>query len=382
MTDSAENRTHWYDDFGKAVLLPFVTSRIGLLLIFWLAPLLQGGTTTPFWTRLQHWFFNWDAAWYMSVVRYGYRPAVDLTTTNSNVVFFPLFPFTMRLVSFLLPAAWRTSEQLFVVGAICSNLFFLAALTLIYQLILAIGERREVAQRTIWYIVIFPTSFYFSLFYTESTYLLFVALSLTMMWRKNWWLASLAGAMVALCRPPGVLIAASLGWQYMADRSWNFRKIDAQIIWLGLIPLATIVYFLAQSTYSGDLLGPVTAQAAWSRNDGTIWQAWRETANLEGVGLYVTRLDQIVLLIFIVLGVYAIWKVPTSIGLFSGLQLVPQILSGSFTSSMRYCVVLFPVMLIWAMWGERRWFHAIYLYVMVILQAILLAHWLAGGWVA
>ena len=48
------------------------------------------------WTR-------WDSKWYLSIAENGYTPAADLSSTISNVAFFPLYPYLIKFFNLLLP---------------------------------------------------------------------------------------------------------------------------------------------------------------------------------------------------------------------------------------------------------------------------------------
>ena len=99
------------------LLFPFIFSRVVLLWVAWFEHyftanpgyatyIKQGYFLSPFfpidiWSR-------WDAEWYLSIVKNGYVPSANLSTTFSNMAFFPLYPDLVRLIT--LPFHIKTSR--------------------------------------------------------------------------------------------------------------------------------------------------------------------------------------------------------------------------------------------------------------------------------
>ena len=107
---------------------------------------------------LQPWR-NWDGHWYALVVLkgYGYHEAVT--------AFFPLYPALLGVGN------WLLDGQIELAGVIISNVAFLGALVLLYQLLI-VDFDRAVVRRALLYIALFPTAYYFSAVYSESLFLL------------------------------------------------------------------------------------------------------------------------------------------------------------------------------------------------------------------
>lgn len=158
---------------GKSVLYPFFLSRIVLLLIGWFSrsfiaegkffPIERGWLYSPH--RLLDIWGRWDTGWYMDIVVNGYSIRGDLAQVQSNVAFFPLYPYLVRFGLLLIPDWLQTSGIILLVGVLISNACFLAALYVLCCLILHKGYSEAVAGRAVLYVAIFPVSFIFSSFY-------------------------------------------------------------------------------------------------------------------------------------------------------------------------------------------------------------------------
>jgi hypothetical protein len=373
------------------VILPYLISRAAMLLIIWTSMIFleglfpKGDAPLPFGQRLLYLATIWDADWYMSITLYGYIPSADIASIHSNLAFFPLYPYLVRFLGLLLPPLLRTEPNLFIVGVILSNIFFMSGLAVIHWLTRRLTNSAMAAQRTVLYLLVFPTSFYFSIFYTEATYLFFTLLAIGAAVTRRWLLAGLLGGAVALVRPPGVLIALVLLWQYMAERRvdgrWTWRALDYNILWAGL-PLAALAgHFAFQYQLTGDFLAPVTAQQAWARDFIWPWRNLGISWPVDSEGFYILRLSQLFMFAFTGLSLI-VWRwLPASLSLFSLLQLLPQWASGSFDSSIRYCAVVFPVFILLGLAGKYRAVHLALLYFFLALQTLFLAAWARSYWV-
>ena len=377
--------------FRHDVLIPFIISRAAMLLIIWAGQLFLPSFNAPengplpFGERLLYLFTMWDAGWYMSIITDGYTPSADLTTIESNIAFFPVYPFLVRSFALFLPHSLRTVPNLVVIGVVLSNLLFVGALAIIHRIVCAVTDNPEVARRTIFYLLIFPTSFYFSAFYSEATYLFFVSLTIWAMWQRRWPLAGVLAGVAALSRPLGILLVGILLWQYMYERRvngrWTLRAIDYNIVWLGCAPAALTAYFLFQYQLTGDFFAPIAAQGAWGREYAWPWQNLTIGWPIGTEGFYILRLNQIFLFAFTGLSLLVWRRLPFALALFSLAHILPSLASGSFDSAIRYCTVIFPVFILLALWSDSRLWRQALVYIFLTLQTLLLAAWSQGYWV-
>ena len=107
---------------------------------------------------------RWDSGFYLGIARDGYSITPGQMST---VAFFPVYPMLMNLLSPLV------GGNLVLAGVLVSNLLFFVALVFLYLLTELVFGDSATAQRTIFYLAAFPTAFFFSAVYTESTFLAF-----------------------------------------------------------------------------------------------------------------------------------------------------------------------------------------------------------------
>src|SRR5437763_5717102 len=136
---------------------------------------------------------HWDAANYTRIAQYGYQSVFDLA-------FFPLFPFLIACISHVL-GSW----SYLLVGTILSNAALLGALWVIYNIV-AKRMDGKIAHKTLLYLCIFPTAFFFFAAYNESLYLLLAAGTFLALEHERWWLAGFLGLLAALTRSIGIFL--------------------------------------------------------------------------------------------------------------------------------------------------------------------------------
>jgi hypothetical protein len=316
---------------------------------------------------------KWDSQWYVQVARGGY---LYQPLQQSNVAFFPLFPLLMRL------AAPLAGGNLVLAGFLVSNGAFLLALVFLYRLAefevrgfagATPLDARGASRRTLWYLALFPTAFFFSAVYTES---LFLLLSVAAIYcaRRRWWVAAAAaGLLAAATRNLGVLLWALVLWEWMRAQGWRLVRIHRRDNWwalwagikrnwlevviVGVIPLGLLLYAAFLQVNFARPTAFVEVQAAWNRrNIGPVAVVLREINALADFTLNrsnLSRLMNLGALLGALAVVPAVWR-----RLGEGyaiyvliLLLVPA--SSALQSMIRYALPLFPVFIVLGWWGRR-----------------------------
>ncbi|GAC1378072.1 MAG: hypothetical protein NVS4B7_07800 [Ktedonobacteraceae bacterium] len=215
---------------------------------------------------------NWDAANYIRIARFGYNQL------PYDVAFFPLFPLLITTIAHIFGG-----RGYLIIGTLLSNAALLGALFVLYQMATEQGGE-QVARRTLLYLCIFPTAFYFFAAYNESLFILLTAGALLAMRRQRWWLAGVLGLLAACTRSAGVLLVIP----YLVEL-WVSRESIAATRWrlilstlpIVLIPLGTLLYAIYCWHITGDPLAFVGVQSHWGRHTTWPWMGiYRATADL------------------------------------------------------------------------------------------------------
>ena len=208
--EDAPSRTEWL----RTPILVFLVTRLGIMAIAYVSvSVIPTRRTTIYHLRgtenrlLDVFGSRWDTGFYVSIAEEGYRyEGVELP----SVAFFPLLPILMRLLTPLVGDA-------VVAGILISNLALLAATIVLYRAVLD-EWNAAAAERSIWYLSVFPASLFGSAIYTESLFLL-TAIGAFFLARRGRWLgAGLVGVAAALTRLHGVLVAVLLAGEWWRQR--------------------------------------------------------------------------------------------------------------------------------------------------------------------
>ncbi|TMC62617.1 MAG: hypothetical protein E6J21_05955 [Chloroflexota bacterium] len=300
---------------------------------------------------------HWDAANYVRIAQFGYQTPYD-------VAFFPLFPLLITAFAHIL-GSW----SYLLVGTTISNAALLGALFVIYQLAVEAGGE-QVAQRTLLYLCIFPTAFYFFAPYNESLFLLLTASTFLAMRQQRWWLAGLLGLLAALTRSAGILLVIPYMvelWTTRESITASRQNILFRILPILLIPLGTALYAIYCWHISGNPLDFIAVQSHWGRHTTWPWQGiWQSLTEIfwyQPFGSFNevhNLLDLSATLAFIALAIVGKNKLRASYSFWMGLALLYMILSPAtvaldpLESNQRFVLEMFPAFITLSMLGIKH----------------------------
>jgi hypothetical protein len=374
----------------RDVVAPLLLTRAGLLLVGWISQGLprnpdfhhrlalgRGWVLTP-WRLLDIWA-RWDSGWYLSIVRWGYGLSGRVETSQSNIAFFPLYPYTVKAIAMMLPGAARTDGALLAIGLLVSNACLLGGLLLVHRLVAASEGDEAVARGTVLLMLLFPTSFFFSCFFTEGMFLLLSAAALLAAQRRCWWAAGILGGLLALTRPNGVLLVVPLAFSYLASRGWRLRRAGADVAWLLLLPAGVLAYMAALLPVTGDLLAPFKIQAAWGKITSAPWDTLLDPRYPYPV---TTDVERVVIIALLILAARSFWVLrDRSHALYAAVFLVAPLFTGVLNSQARYAAPLFPLFATMSRLSDRRRTRIVVCVLLAGLQIVAFAAWCQLYWI-
>ncbi len=329
------------------------------------------------------WLWSWlnfDGLHYYSIAQNGYSPG--------KYFFFPVFPLVARWLAVIF-------GSIPISGLLVSNLSFLLALFGLWKL-LRLDYKRKISCLVIILLLLFPASFYFASFYTESLFLALVVWAFYLARKRKWLLVAIIGAIASATRVTGTFLLPAFLFEALLLVKQKSKRTWKRVGLLFLIPFGLFFFMLYLKGQAGDFLAfntgatqifgeyrsatPVFLPRVFYRYFIKIlpslnWDYFPvvfSTLFEVGVG--------ILLLILIFLGIgklrlsYWFW-------LTAG-YLVPTAYQ-NFVSLPRFALILFPAFILLAQWLSKR-------KVLQILIAVLLltglgvatAMFLRGYWVA
>jgi len=299
------------------------------------------GTWLEIWNR-------WDASHYLRLAEHGYATSGD---TRVSLVFFPLYPWLVRGAAFFVRNYMAAA---FVVSGIAS-----IAVGLLLQKLVRLDESEAVARNTVWFLFIFPTSYFLHIAYTES---LFLALTLGCFLaarNERWELAGLLGAGACLTRVNGLILGFALATEVI-HQYWKTRRINLRWLWIGVVPLGFLGYLWLNHEVTGDYFAfTKIMHEHWYKKFASPWFGIHDLW-LRALGLNVNEgLNELVAVA--ILSICTVWswfRLRPSYSVWITLNWV-LITSTAFVLSVpRYTLTLFPVFILFARAtsGRRFWF--------------------------
>ena len=277
-----------------------------------------------------------DCSWYLGIADRGYNQAAYTDPQPHNWVFFPLFPLLERALAPLFGNSFRA-------GVFISNLAFLAALLVVRRLALESGYSETESSRALWFLCIFPTSYFFLAPLTESLFLLTVAASFLMAQRGRPLLAAVLFSLASATRPVGLIAFPAFAlalWEH--HRALTLRTTAALLI----APLGGLLYALYLKLLTGSAFAFVLNQAYWGRVKLTLPQLLDQLVTYPFALMHpwnFTLLNVVTFLLGVVMAVRLTLLRRYSWAALVALPLFAALLTGSVLSMCRFTMVLFPI---------------------------------------
>jgi Gpi18-like mannosyltransferase len=158
---------------------------------------------------------KWDSAYYTDIATTGYKNPQN--SKFPNVVFFPLYPFFLKVVNFFI-------NNILISGILTSNLFLFLSTIVLYKLVIFETKNKILANNTLIFLLIFPTSFFFSAVYPESLFLFVALSSLYFLKKKKLILTIIFGILTSLTRSIGFLIILPILY-YAIKNKFKLKEI-------------------------------------------------------------------------------------------------------------------------------------------------------------
>jgi len=282
---------------------------------------------------------RWDGAHYLSVARDGY--ALPTPGAQSELTFFPLYPFLMHVVG---AALGGTDDAYLAAGVLVSAIALAVACVYLARLV-ALDHDAGAATRSVIYLLVFPTTVFLAAAYAES---LFIALAAGAMYharRAQWPLAATLAAAAALARPFGVLIIVPLAVELILQRT------RAPAPWLVLPAAAFAAWLAALWRLSGDPLALLSAAASYGRRPAMPLGAFADLADPAVYGD-----PWIVLVLTLLVGTLVVlsWRaLRPSLAAYATIFFLASLSTGSLTSAPRYYLAVFPAFVTLAIVAPR-----------------------------
>lgn len=361
-----------------SVTIFFIVTRSILIL---LALFFIGFSGTDRTISLSKALSQWDGKWYTQIATEGYHWSGP--THQANVAFFPLYPLLAKGLSFIIG---NLEFSFFLVSHI-SFYFFLVFLMRIAKLYL----NKEDSDRTIWYVAIFPLSFVFSLFYSESLFMMLCAGSIYFAYKKNWNSSVIFALLSVLTRLAGIVLLPTLLYYYLnSTRRYTLQTV----LKILCIPIGLILFCVYLNYKVGDPFAFYHVLTSWHivyQNPFlTVLSVFSLLSKIHSYNYFsaLGAFDLITLSFFFILLMLSYKRLPRELFLFSFLIFLLNIFKSwdptffyPMGSVNRYLFEAFPLFLTLAKLGKNKIFDSSYTTFALLLLGILSLAFYSGKWV-
>ena len=290
---------------------------------------------------------RWDALNYQKLAQFGYSATGEL---QPLLVFYPLYPWTVRLFA-LFTRDYVLSA--FIVSTLASLVTAIVLLRLV-----ELDYSKDLAQRAVWFLFIFPTSYFLHIGYTESLFLMLALGCVYAARKQRWFPAALFGALTCLTRANGLVLVPVLVME-AAHQYWTTRRWRWQWLYIPLVGLGFGGYLLLNQHVTGDAFAFThLMQQFFSKSlsspisgiDNAIGSMSRAPSEAEMIGTQEVLFIALGLVCTIVSWIklrpaYSVWM--------TGNWLL--FVSVSFVLSVpRYTLIMFPIYILFSMLAARR----------------------------
>jgi hypothetical protein len=255
---------------------------------------------------------RWDAAWYLVIAHYGYRPDLGAFTA-SRTAFFPLYPFCLSVIA-QLDVPPILAGVLLSIAALALALYGIHRLTtleLARPVPIGRSAPGEAARMAVMVTAFAPMAFFFSAVYSESLYLALSVGVFLCARQGRWAWVGVLGALAAATRSAGLVLLLPAAMLYLygpredlkpdfpesegpraagpgtgtvtaerqapglpgasfvlgaAARLQPNYRLRRDFLWLGLVPAGLGIYMAYLWFSGGDALMPFHAQDVWGRH--------------------------------------------------------------------------------------------------------------------
>ena len=286
-------------------------------------------------------WYRWDSVQYLEIAEYGYQIG-----QTENSVWPPLYPFLIRNLSRLMPPIQA--------ALLISTLSLFLAFYFLHQNVSQTWDK-NLADRTLLVISIFPSSLYLMAAYTESLFFCLALVCILAARLRKWGWAGVCGILAAITRQLGLFLILPVFWEiyesYFKEKTISWKEILKPGIFAALIPLGTginfgYVHFILEMPWPWE-----TISNTWSHHLAFPWAGiinntyylFTLKSPLHKISL---TFDLFFSILFIILLLVKIPKMPVSYRIFGACCLLPTLVylrdHEILTSISRYVLPIFP----------------------------------------
>lgn len=291
-------------------------------------------------------FANWDGGHYLGIAEFGY-------SEKFQYAFFPLYPLLIKFFENILGS--------YLLSGIFINIVCAVLGIYIFYLLVSLEFNKKIGMKAVLGLLVFPTSFYLLVVYSESLFFLLTILSFFFLkqsekkqnegFNQKLLLATIFSALACATRVVGVAVAVAIIFYVIKYRKFHFKKFNLKNVYVLLSFLGLLIYGGYLLKVTGDPFYFVTAQLHWERFLTSPIEAFRYS--LLKLSLPYSIFDRVNILLNLVFTVFGLGIILRSFRflkihycIYSLVAILLPLLTPTLNSIPRYLLIIFPIFML------------------------------------
>ncbi len=345
----------WYGKIPYSLKVALLVALIAKIAVFsvgyasaYTTAVASGASIDPF-QLVMNQFTKWDSPHYMFIAENGY---VNEGDPANFIVFFPLYPLLVRLITF-------DFAYVNLSGLIVANVSSIIAVIYLFKLA-KLDYSDSVAKKAVLYLSVFPTAYFLSAPFTEGLFLALVIGSLYYARNNKWPLSGFLALLASLTRLAGLLLLPVLVVEYFHQKNWKIKAVDLKLFWISLPVFGFLTYLVINYVVTGgfftfmeiervhwyqtlDPIAGLTGAVGWASNS-----AFPESLTIGYAQIIFAAFG-----LLMVLAGYAA-KLHPSYQIYLLLTWMLSVSTSFWISIPRYVLTMFPMFLTLAVFSQKR----------------------------
>lgn len=276
-------------------------------------------------------WIRWDGPHYIEIAQKGYQTVGEGVLF---IVFYPLYPLLIKLTALFI-------QNFQLCSILVAITFSCIASILLFELAL-LNYNKRLAFLSVWFLNIFPTSYFLQASYTESLFLTTSIASVYFFQKNNFYLSGFFGALSSLARVNGIILPILVLFEP--------KKITQKIISMSLSFLGFLFYLLINFFIYGDFFyftKPLMNN--WYKTFEWPWIGIKNLINYissqKGDYYYLFLGELIFVILLFIASFFVFLKIRKSYGIYMFINLFLFTSTSFIMSTPRYALSLFPIFL-------------------------------------
>lgn len=216
---------------------------------------------------------NYDAAWYLKIIRHGYVITHNLHG-QETIAFFPVFPITVRILSRFLHTPEIGTGIVMNLVLLCVTAYFVFRLTELFADMAGQKGKSAIAKVGVVLLLLNPASFFFTSVYADVILVLAMTASIYYAMKNSYFIAATIAGVAAGTKSIGIVLVPVLVIMYIQTHWEDVKKGTVivkthvpRLIAIGLLASSGLIIYMGYLWHRfGDPLLFIKIEKYWARS--------------------------------------------------------------------------------------------------------------------